>query len=129
VSGPDDPAGITRLILLPPAAFGSITATVVATGAVRVLPTGIESDVAPLLAARTFGAPEPLPDYGLDHPVAVITYVRGGAPVAVLRVGSPDFDAHGFYVSRPGDSDVYLVLSANLAPVLTLIGIATPAPS
>jgi len=85
--------------------------------------------VAPLLAARTFTAPEPLPDYGLDKPVATVAYVRGGQAVTTLLVGSPDFDAAGFYVREPGGPDVYLVLSDNLRPVLALVGINEPAPS
>jgi hypothetical protein len=123
------PPVIADVIASPASAFTRITVTARHTAVSAVVPAALLSLAAPLLAAKTIPPAdlEPLSEYGLDDPVATITYAAPGSSI-VLSVGGPDFDAHGFYVDRPGDRDVYLVLSANVRPLLMLVGIATPAP-
>jgi hypothetical protein len=89
--------------------------------------TGDLRDAAvPLLAARAFVHPQPLLEYGLDQPQGHLRYEpERGTPVDVA-IGGPTFDARAIYVSRPGDTRVFLVFVDRLRPVLAAIGIELP---
>lgn len=89
-----------------------------------VLSPAAARGLAPLVAARTFSRSPSLADYGLDHPMLLIAYVRAGATVTTVDIGSPNFDGHGYYARRVGDPRVFLVLRDALVPALTAAGIA-----
>lgn len=96
-------------------------------GSADVTDADVHRFYTPLLAARTITDPEPLSAYGLDRPVAIITIDSGQSTLALL-VGSANFDGTGYYVSRPGDRRVYLVLADAVRPLLDLVGLRPPAP-
>ena len=92
------------------------------------VPVDARQNLTPLLATRLFDRPAPLPEYGLDHPQAALTY-RGPAGQALdVEVGQLNFDRHFLYVQRRGESGVYLVPADTLRPVLALVGIALKPP-
>jgi len=111
-------SGVEYIVRDPVASFDQIRA-----GAAVLSPAAARG-VAPLVAARTFTGSQSPADYGLDHPLLVITYVRTGASVATVDIGSANFDGHGYYARLVGDPRVFLVLRDALAPVLTAAGIA-----
>lgn len=116
-SRPVAQSGVDYVVRDPATTFDEIRA-----GA-AVLPPAAARGVAPLVAARTFTGSQAPADYGLDHPLLLITYVRAGATVAVVDIGSANFDGHGYYARRVGDPRVFLVLRDALVPVLTAAGI------
>lgn len=117
-SRPVPHGGVEYIVRDPVASFDQIRA-----GA-AVLPPAAARGVAPLVAARTFTGAQPPADYGLDHPLLVIAYLRAGATVATVAIGSANFDGHGYYARLTGDPRVFLVLRDALVPVLTAAGIA-----
>lgn len=108
---------------------------VVARAARAVVAGGDASKLAPLLAARTIAAAEPLASYGLDPPAATLEYALAAgasemAATVVVEVGRSDFDHHFVYVVRPPDrTTIDLVPTGVLAPVLARVGITLPPPS
>jgi hypothetical protein len=84
---------------------------------------------APLLTARILQDPLELSEYGLDRPVATVTYERDAGPALVVRVGSATFDARGVYVMRDGDRRVFMALAEQLRPLLALVGVRVPPPT
>lgn len=117
-SQPAPQRGVEYIVRDPVASFDQIRA------GPAVLPPAAARGVAPLVAARTFTGAQPAADYGLDHPLLVIAYVRAGATVATVDIGSANFDGHGYYARLVGDPRVFLVLRDPLVPVLTAAGIA-----
>lgn len=120
-SRPVAPGGVEYIVRDPAASFDQIRAGAAA------LSASAARGVAPLVAARTFTGAQSPADYGLEHPLLVIEYVRAGATVATVDIGSANFDGHGYYARLVGDPRVFLVLRDALVPVLTAAGIA-PAP-
>ena len=122
-AAPPSPPARPDLVTGAAADYGPIT---IRAGHREATVTGaIRGEVVPLHTARVFEADEPLPEYGLDRPLARIRFLRrdGGAPV-VLTVGAENFDGSAYYVQRQGDDAVYLVLDDQLDPALTLVGAA-----
>jgi NADPH:quinone reductase-like Zn-dependent oxidoreductase len=83
----------------------------------------MQKGLAPLLVARGVDRPGPLSDYGLDAPLATLTYQLAPAAPVIVTVGGANFDRSLFYVQRGGDAKVYLVLAGAIRPVLALVGI------
>lgn len=120
------PSGEPSLTIGPPSAYTRIT--IAASGREADVPSSLRSGLAPLLMARDFG-PQPLAQYGLDHPQASIEYQSGGRVSATVRIGATDFDRRGFYALLDGDRRVFLVLSDPVRPVLALVGITVAPPA
>jgi uncharacterized protein DUF4340 len=110
-------------------AFDAISVTAAATHRSALVPPGLQRALDPLLVARTVEQPGPLSDYGLDAPLATLSYQLAPAPPVTVTVGGTNFDRTLFYVQRGGDPRIYAVLAETVRPVLALVGIATPAPS
>lgn len=121
------PSGIVRIVDGPATRYERIEVTTATRSAVVV--GNLQANAAPLLAARTFAAPQALSEYGLDQPRATLTYVAGGHTVAVVALGGTDFDNHGVYVRRVGDPRVFLVVATTAAPLLALVGVTLPPPT
>jgi hypothetical protein len=115
------PSGVITLAPGPPSAYRSITAT----GPVgsRDLTADLREAAVPLLAARAFARPQPLVEYGLDHPQGGLHYEPVRGPARDIAFGGLSFDGRAIYASRPADSRVFLVFVDRLRPVLTAIGI------
>lgn len=121
------PPGVDLVVVGPVTSFERIE---VSTADRTVILSGPDAAaVAPLTSARTFSATGPLSDYGLDHPLAVLRYVRAGSVAASVAIGAPNFDGHGYYAMRAGDPRVALVLTASVAPALRRVGIVPAQPS
>lgn len=91
-----------------------------------VVPAELRRPLAPMLATRRFATA--VAAYGLDHPVATITYrATTGAPVLV-DVGASSFDRRFVYVERRGEPGAFFVPWATLQPVLALVDVQLPAP-
>jgi hypothetical protein len=82
----------------------------------------------PLFASRVFTRPAALAEYGLDHPVATLTYTSPTGSTADVDIGQPNFDRHFVYVQRRGRSAVYLAPADTLRPVLALVGVDVKPP-
>ncbi|MCU1464020.1 MAG: hypothetical protein JWO37_4095 [Acidimicrobiales bacterium] len=121
------PAGEpVRIVVAGP--VGAYREIAIVAGAARAL---IQSDaagpLAPLLAARTVPAAEPLASYGLDPPQARVEYATTTGDRILVEIGHTDFDHHFVYVVRPPDrATVDLVPTSVLAPLLARVGIALP---
>jgi hypothetical protein len=87
------------------------------------VPADARKNVVPLLASRVFTRPAPLPEYGLDHPQATLTYTSGTGTTADVDIGQPNFDRHFVYAQRRGRPAVYLVPADTLRPLLALAGV------
>lgn len=111
------PAAVVR------GAFDAIAVTAVATQRTAAVPPSLRKGLAPLLIARTVDRPGPLSDYGLDAPLATLSYQLAPAAPVIVTVGGTNFDRSLFYVQRDGDAKVYLVLAEAIRPVLALVGI------
>jgi hypothetical protein len=106
-----------------------VRVVVTAQGREAIVPAHLLAEVVPLRAALTFSRPDPLATYGLVTPQAVLRYVPGNGAATVVQIGAANFDRHGFYVRRPSDTAVSLVLADSLRPVLALVGIDVPPPA
>jgi len=80
------------------------------------------------VTARIFANPDPLAEYGLDRPRAVLVFVLNSGGSVTLWIGSADFDRRGVYVGKPEDPRVYLAPADALRPVLALVGITLAPP-
>jgi hypothetical protein len=98
------------------------TVTVSTPTASADVPSDARGHLTPLLATRAFFRPAPLPEYGLDHPQAALTY-KGTNASADVDIGQLNFDRHFIYVQRRGQPAVYLVPADTLRPVVALVGI------
>jgi hypothetical protein len=87
------------------------------------IPPNTRKALVPFLASRVFTHPGPLPEYGLDHPAATLTYTSPTGTAAEVDIGQPNFDRHFVYVQRRGRPAVYLVPADTLRPVLALVGV------
>jgi hypothetical protein len=109
-------------------AFDAITVSAAAGPRRASVTPELRRGLDPLVTARVIDVPGSLADYGLDRPVAALTYFQSGRVAAVVTVGGTNFDRTGYYVQRPGDPRVFLVLAGAVGPVLALVGAAAPAP-
>jgi hypothetical protein len=101
-----------------PAAAAAAPVTVTRAGAAPVaVPAETVAAVVPMLVRRVFDPAEALADYGLDQPVATITFAVPGAPVT-LTIGGQDIDHTAYYVQRSGSDQIWLVLRASIDPLL-----------
>lgn len=114
---PSPPAAVVR------GAFDTIVVTALATHRSAPVPTDLRDGVDPLLIARTVDHPGPLSDYGLDAPVATVTYELAPASPITVTVGGTNFDRTLVYAQRAGSPTVYAVLAEVMRPVLALVGI------
>jgi hypothetical protein len=97
--------------------------TVSAEGRSAELPADLRRKITPLLGTRALERPAPLGEYGLDRPVADLSFHGSSGQIAVVVVGNPNFDRHFVYAQRRGRATVYLVPADALRPVLALVGI------
>jgi len=93
------------------------------------VPADARKNLTPLLASRLLTRPAPLPEYGLDHPQATLSYKSPTGTTADVDIGQPNFDRHFLYVQRRGRPGVYLVAADALRPVLALVGIEITPPA
>ncbi len=104
--------------LVPPAAADAVV-TVTTPGVAPVtVPPDVVRRVVPFLVRRVFDPTEPLADYGLDRPSATITFAMADRTTITLVVGGRDLDQTAYYVQRVGDTEVWLVLTDSLQPLL-----------
>lgn len=122
-------AGSSTSTTLPPnvvpetaSAWTSITVTATAGGRSAAVPRSMFAKASPLLTGRLLSSPEAPSSYGLDAPVATITYT-GRTHTRTVLVGKQNFDGHGWYVQRKGDPRVFLVPADQLDPLLQLVGL------
>jgi hypothetical protein len=92
------------------------------------VPPDARTHLVPLFASRVFTRPAALAEYGLDHPVATLTYTSPTGSTADVDIGQPNFDRHFVYVQRRGRSAVYLAPADTLRPVLALVGVDVKPP-
>ena len=117
-----------RVVAEGPGAFSRIS-VVASTGTQAEVPPGQWGALAPLLAARRLAHPEPLASYGLDRPRARLVYRRRAGGELDVELGGPSFDARLVYARRAGDVGVYLLAADSLRTLLSLAGVALPAPT
>jgi len=128
-SGPGPPATSAPPVAVPGPASAYTSVALTAGGHEADLDQSRWSAIAPLLAARSFRPPEPLSAYGLDPPVARIVYRRPAGSELTLDIGSADFDAHFVYVKVEGSESVFSVASAQLRPLLAVVGVSISVPA
>jgi hypothetical protein len=105
------------------------TGVAISNGATTVDVTAdARQNLVPLLATRLLNPAGPLPEYGLDHPQALLTYKTASGATADVDIGQPNFDHHFVYVQRRGRPGVYLVPLDTLRPALALVGIEIKPP-
>ena len=92
------------------------------------VPVAARKHLTPLLATRLLDHPQPLAEYGLDHPQAALTYKSSSGATADVDLGQPNFDRHFVYAQRRGRRGVYLVPADTLRPALALVGIEIKPP-
>ncbi|MEY2571697.1 MAG: hypothetical protein QOE63_2047 [Acidimicrobiaceae bacterium] len=103
---------------LVPASYVDAAVTVTLTGGQPVaVPAAVLTRVVPFLVRRVFDAPEALSEYGLDAPIASVTFADSMDPIT-LTIGAQVFDQTAYYVQRVGDGRVWLVLTESIAPLL-----------
>ena len=128
-STPSAPAAPPPPVVVPGPASAYV-GVILRAGARRVeLSAAQRAGIAPLVAARSFLPPEQLSAYGLDPPDAELVYESRLAPDITVEVGAPGFDAHFVYVMLPGGRSVFTVASAELRPLLALVGVSVPQPT
>ena len=93
------------------------------------VPPDSRKNLTPLLASRLLTRPAALPEYGLDHPQATLSYKSAAGATADVDIGQVNFDRHFLYVQRRGRPGVYLVAADALRPVLALVGIEITPPA
>jgi Domain of unknown function (DUF4340) len=114
---PAPPAAVVR------GAFDAIAVTALASHRSVPVPSDLRAGLDPLLIARTVDHPGPLSDYGLDAPVASVSYQLAPAAPITVNVGGTNFDRTLVYVQRAGDPRIYAVLAGVMRPALALVGI------
>lgn len=124
---PPAPPAVPVLVPGPPAAYTSIDVT--AGGRSVPVPAAIRADLAPLLVARVFPPGEPAAGYGLDHPLAHLTYRSADGTTIDVALGSPTFDRHFVYARRAGQANVALLASSVADPLLATVGVQIPGPT
>jgi hypothetical protein len=90
------------------------------------VPAPLVAALVPLLIGRDLGSPTSVAQFGLDRPVATMTFDEPGRTPINVAVGAPNFDDTGVYMRRSDDPRVFLVLVAGLRPVVALVGITIP---
>lgn len=114
---PAPPAAVVR------GAFDAIAVTALASHRSAPVSGDVRGGLDPLLIARTIDAPGPRSDYGLDAPVATLSYELAPGPPITVTVGGTNFDRTLVYVQRAGDPKIYAVLAEVMRPALALVGI------
>jgi hypothetical protein len=128
--GGSSKSGSTSADKVPEVVSGSAwTGVTVSNGTTTVdVPADARQNLAPLLATRLLNPPGPPPEYGLDHPQALLTYKMTSGATADVDIGQPNFDRHFVYAQRRGRPGVYLVPVDTLRPALGLVGIEIKPP-
>lgn len=108
---------------LVPSVASTATVTVAAGGAPVSVPESEVAKAFPMSVRRVFDAREPLASYGLDPPVAIVTFTLADGSTVVLRVGAEEFDSSARYVRREGDERIWIVLDQSLDPILAVAGL------